>query len=49
MAEAIGLHINILHDDEITAHLRDIGNQLVQALPPSHLNFRFYLVDLPLN
>jgi WD40 repeat protein len=47
MAEAIALHVNVIQDDELTAHLRDIGNRLVQHLPPTQLKFRFYLIDLP--
>lgn len=47
MAESLALHVNIIRDDELTAHLRVIANQLVQQLPPTHMNFRFYLVDLP--
>ncbi|HEX3103272.1 MAG TPA: M48 family metalloprotease [Terriglobales bacterium] len=47
MAETIALHVNVIHNEELTGHLRDLGNRLVQHLPPTHLNFRFYLVDLP--
>jgi hypothetical protein len=47
MSETIALHFNVIHDEELTAHLRDLGNRLVQHLPPSKLNFRFYLIDLP--
>jgi len=47
MAESVALHVNIIQNDELSGHLRDLGNRLVQHLPPTHLNFRFYLVDLP--
>jgi predicted Zn-dependent protease len=47
LAETIALHVNIIHNEELTGHLHDLGNRLVQHLPPTHLNFRFYLVDLP--
>ncbi len=47
MAEVIALHVNIIQNDELSAHLRELGNRLVEHLPPSHLNFRFYLIDLP--
>jgi len=47
MAETIALHVNVIENDELTAHLRDLGNKLVQYLPPTKLNFRFYLIDLP--
>jgi predicted Zn-dependent protease len=47
MAEAVTLHFNVLKDDELTVHLKQVGERLVQYLPPSKLNYRFYLVDLP--
>jgi WD40 repeat protein len=47
MAETIALHVNIIHNEELAGHLRDLGNRLVQHLPPTHLSFRFYLIDLP--
>ena len=47
MAEAVTLHVNIIQNDELSAHLREVGKRLVQYLPPTKLNFRFYLIDLP--
>jgi hypothetical protein len=47
MAESVALHVNVIQDDELTAHLRDVGNRLVEHLPPTQLKFRFYLIDLP--
>jgi WD40 repeat protein len=47
MAEVVSLHVNAIQNDELTAHLRDVGNRLVQHLPPTQLKFRFYLIDLP--
>lgn len=47
MAETIALHVNIIKDDELGAHLRELGSKLVQYLPPTKLNFRFYLIDIP--
>lgn len=47
MAEAVAVHVNIIQNDELTAHLRELGNRLIQYLPPTKLNFRFYLIDLP--
>ena len=47
MAEVVALHVNVIQNDELTAHLRDVGNRLVQHLPPTQLKFRFYLIDLP--
>ncbi|HEX6805118.1 MAG TPA: M48 family metalloprotease [Terriglobales bacterium] len=47
MAETIALRINVVENDQLIAHLRELGDQLVQHLPPTHLKFRFYLIDLP--
>jgi hypothetical protein len=47
MAEAVALHVNIVQNDELSIHLREVGKRLVQYLPPTRLNFRFYLIDLP--
>jgi hypothetical protein len=47
MAETVALHVNVIQNDELTAHLRELGNRLVQYLPPTKLSFRFYLIDLP--
>jgi WD40 repeat protein len=47
MAQTVALHVNVIQNDELTAHLREIGNRLIQHLPPTQLKFRFYLIDLP--
>ena len=47
MAETVALHFNVIQDDELTGHLREIGNRLVRHLPPTRLDFRFYLIDMP--
>jgi hypothetical protein len=47
MAETIALHVNVVQNDDLGAHLSDLGRRLVQYLPPSKLNFRFFLIDLP--
>src|SRR3954466_2099406 len=47
MAETIALHVNVVQDDDLGAHLSDLGRRLVQYLPPSKLNFRFFLIDPP--
>jgi predicted Zn-dependent protease len=47
MAEAVALRVNIIQNDELTAHLRELGNRLIQHLPSTKLNFRFFLIDLP--
>jgi len=47
MAEAVALRVNIIQNDELTTHLRELGDRLIHYLPPTKLNFRFYLIDLP--
>ena len=47
MAEQIAPRLKIIEDDGLTAPLRALGSRLVQHLPPTKLNFRFYLIDLP--
>jgi len=47
LAESIALRIKVIGDEQLTSHLRMIGNRLVQHLPPTNLKFRFYLVELP--
>jgi len=47
MAEQIAPRLTIIENDALTMYLRALGNRLVQHLPPSNLNFRFYLVELP--
>jgi WD40 repeat protein len=47
VAEAVALHFNVIKDDELTAHLKQVGERLVRYLPPTKLNYRFYLIDLP--
>lgn len=46
-AEQIAPRLKIIEDDALTAYLRVLGNRLIQQLPPTRLNFRFFLVDLP--
>jgi hypothetical protein len=47
LAESIAQRIKVIGDDQLTSHLRVVGNRLVQHLPPTNLKFRFYLVELP--
>ena len=47
MAEQIAPRLRIIENDALTDYLRSLGNRLVQHLPPTNLNFRFYLIDLP--
>jgi WD40 repeat protein len=46
LAETIAHKTRIIEDDKLTAHLREIGDRLVQYLPPNQMKFRFYLVEL---
>ena len=46
-AEQIAPRLRIIENDALTDYLRVLGNRLVQQLPPTKLNFRFFLVDLP--
>jgi WD40 repeat protein len=47
MAEHIARRTKVIEDENLNAHLRALGNQLVQNLPPTNMTFRFYLIDLP--
>lgn len=47
MAEQIGPRLRMIENDVLKDYLRSLGNRLVQHLPPTNLNFRFYLIDLP--
>jgi Peptidase family M48 len=47
LAESISQRIKVIGDEQLTAHLRVVGDRIVKHLPPTNLNFRFYLVELP--
>ncbi len=47
IAEHIQRSFRVIDDDEVTAHLRRIGDRLVKHLPKTSLRFQFFLVDLP--
>ena len=47
MAEQIAPKLTIIENSALTDFLRALGNRLVQHLPPTKLNFRFYLIELP--
>jgi WD40 repeat protein len=47
MAESLAQNIKIIHDDTLNAYLNTLGNRLAQNLPPTELNFRFYLMEFP--
>jgi hypothetical protein len=47
MAEQVAPHLKVVENDALTGYLRQLGDRLVLHLPPTKLNFRFYLIDLP--
>jgi WD40 repeat protein len=47
IAEQIQRDFRVIDDDEVTGHLRRIGERVVKHLPPTKLRFQFFLVDLP--
>src|SRR5262245_21272200 len=47
IAEQIQRNFRVIDDDEVTGHLRRIGERVVKHLPPTRLRFQFFLVDLP--
>jgi peptidase M48-like protein len=46
IAEQIQRNFRVIDDDEVTGHLRRIGERIVKHLPPTKLRFQFFLVDL---
>jgi WD40 repeat protein len=46
VAESFSHEILMVHDDALTNHLTEIGNRLVQYLPPTQFRFHFFLIDL---
>ena len=46
IAEQIQRDFRVIDDDEVTGHLRRIGERVVKHLPPTKLRFHFFLVDL---
>src|SRR5712692_4906864 len=47
MAESFAHDISVIEDDSLNRHVQDVGDQLIQYLPPNHLRFRFSLIELP--
>lgn len=51
LGDAIAEHIErtfrVIDDDEIAEYLRRVGARLIKQLPPSHLRFQIFLIDLP--
>src|SRR5215813_2701241 len=46
IAEQVQRNFRVIDDDEITGHLRLVGERIVKHLPPTRLRFQFFLVDL---
>ncbi len=46
MAGNLGKNIKIIDDDNLNAYLSSVGERIVHHLPPTKMNFRFYLIDL---
>jgi WD40 repeat protein len=47
IAEQIAHRTKLIEDEQLSRHLRSVAENLVQHLPPTKLNYRFYLIDLP--
>ncbi len=46
IAQQIEPRLRVTDDPAVTAYLAQVGDRIVRQLPPSHLHFRYYLVDL---
>lgn len=46
VAEHVQRNHRIISDEELTSHLRRIGERLTKNLPPSSLRFQFFLFDV---
>ena len=47
MAEDLAREFALIDAPALTAHLEELGSRLARYLPPNHLRFRLYLVELP--
>ena len=47
MADDLARDFALIDDPALTTHLEELGDRLAQYLPPNHLRFRFYLIELP--
>ena len=47
MADDLAREFALIENPTLTAHLEDLGKRLASFLPPNHLRFRFYLIELP--
>jgi WD40 repeat protein len=46
IAQQLEPHLRVTDDPQVTAYLARVGDRIVKQLPPSHLRFRYYLIDL---
>ena len=46
-AESLAQRVRVIDDDKLNSYLRALGERVVQYLPPNHMQFRFYLIELP--
>ena len=46
IAQQLEPHLRVTDDAQVTAYLARVGDRIVKQLPPSHLHFRYYLIDL---
>lgn len=47
MAESSIQMLVVLRQSSLNDHLRELGDRLLQSMPPSKLHFQFVLIDLP--
>lgn len=47
IAEQVQRELGVVQDEALTAHLQQIGEQILAQLPPSGMRFRFRLIDTP--
>src|SRR6185312_7961506 len=46
IAEHLQRNYQIIDDEEVTGHLRSIGERIIKNLPPTKLRFKFFLFDI---
>lgn len=50
LGDAVAAHLEsnfrVIDDEEVTSHLRRIGQRLIALLPPTKLEFHFFVVDI---
>ncbi len=47
MGDSLARDLVLIDDPSLAAHLEELGARLERYLPPNHLRFRYFLVDLP--